>query len=271
MSHGESMTRRKLIVAVWKEKLTYHQSRVAAKQIAEGVRNRPWPFSVAIAPNPFSYVAVREELWSSGVEMAAQNLLWDTESGSYIGEVTASMLEEVGCEYVILGHSERRLHFSESDDMIAWKVLTAVRHGIVPIICFGDTVEQKKNGETKEVIRHQLGACFDRLGGLLSPSRVMLAYEPVWAISTWRSEHALPPGEEVSHLHGYIREIVAQMAGPEFAMEVSLLYGGSVSSDNANDYLSFNDVDGALVGGASKTPESFLATLHEAAGALTES
>ena len=252
-----------LVVAVWKEKLTRAESVAVAKQIQRAVRPEQWPFEIGIAPNPFSYVAVKEVLTSPKIKVVAQNILWEAASGSYIGEVTASMLREVGCDYVIVGHSERRRYFKEDDAVIARKVSSAIVAGAKPILCFGDDREQKESGKTQDVLKSQLGAAFDEFDELPRQDLV-LAYEPVWAISTWRSDRSLPSGLEIFELHQYIRGLVAELAGKDFATSVSLLYGGSVSGDNAEDYFQYEGVDGFLVGGASKTPDSFLATLRSA-------
>ena len=256
--------RETLVVAVWKEKLTYNQSLEEAKRIVFNVRAEDWPFLIGIAPNPFSYIGVRDVLKNTNIRLVSQNVLWEADSGSFIGEVTGAMLKEAGCHYVIVGHSERRLYFHEDDIVIARKVGSILEIGSKPILCFGDNMEEKESGKTREVIRRQLGVTFDQLSEKLSPSNILLAYEPVWAISTWRSSRPLPTGSEISELHDYIRSIIGEIAGSSFANEVLLLYGGSVSEGNASDYLSHPGIDGALVGGASQTSQSFIATLRSA-------
>ena len=258
------MAKTKLIVAVWKEKLTHRESTQVAKQLATEVPAEDWPFEVAIAPNPISYVAVRQIVESSGMKTCAQNILWSANSGSYIGEVTSRMLLEVGCDYVIVGHSERRLHFAENDDIIAAKANEAISSGIVPIICFGETLEQRNTGATRSVVKSQLEAVFSKLDSQTAPNRMMLAYEPVWAISTWRSDAPLPSGSSIQGLHEMVRQVVASIKGTQFSERISILYGGSVNEFNGAEYLSQPDIDGALVGGASITAESFLATMRSA-------
>ena len=258
------MSRTKLIVAVWKEKLTFKESSIAAEILAKDLPEERWPFEIAIAPSPLSHVAVRRVVESAGIRICAQNILWGAVSGSYIGEVTSRMLLEVGCDYVIVGHSERRSYFSEGEKMIAAKAIEAINSGIIPIICFGENPGEKASGASVAVVKSQLESIFANLDGDPTPEQLMLAYEPVWAISTSRSDAPLPSGTTIQEMHGHIREIVAEIRGAQFSEEVSVLYGGSVDGENGEEYLSQPDIDGALVGGASKTPKSFLATLRSA-------
>lgn len=254
---------RSLIVAVWKEKLNVSESIGFVDEFARSFGSgSDWPFDVAIAPSFLAFGEIRRRTQPIGVKTCAQNVLWDAQSGSYIGEITARMLNDVGCDFVIVGHSERRLFFSESDAMVAAKARAAIAAKIVPIVCVGDTAEQKEASETESVIRRQLDAFFSEAD--LDPHQFMIAYEPVWAISTWRNELALPSGKEVQGLHEHVRQAIADIKGVAFADAVTLLYGGSVNPTNAEDYFKQPDVQGALVGGASKVAESFLATLNGA-------
>jgi triosephosphate isomerase len=251
----------KLMVAVWKEKLNYSQSVQSAEKILAMTKDSNWPFEIGLAPNPFSYVGVASVLKSSNIKLCSQNVLWHPESGSYIGETTTDMLREVGCNYAIVGHSERRLYFSETNEMIANRALAAIKVGIKPIICVGDTGDDREAGRSNSVITSQLRAFFDLIPSTVLENDFLIAYEPVWAISTWRTDRPLPPGTEVQALHVHIRELIAGLKGETFAKNICLLYGGSVAPENAEDYMAQEDVDGALVGGASKTPESYVGTL----------
>jgi len=258
------MRRAGLLVAVWKEKLNYSQSVAAARGIVQLTLGEDWPFEVAIAPNPFCCVGTAEAIAGSPVSLCAQNVLWEAASGSYIGETTESMLREVNCKYVIVGHSERRLHFGETDEMITNRALNALRVGICPIICIGDTAKHREEGVSRQVIMEQLRIFLEALSDNTKPSDLMIAYEPVWAISTWRSGQPLPSGSEVQDLHAILRALIGEIRNDRFAEGISLLYGGSVSPENSEDYLSQPDVEGALVGGASKSPGSFVQTLRGA-------
>lgn len=255
------MKRQRVIVAVWKEKLTYTQSIYASKAIVQMIEGQEWPFEVAIAPNPFSYTGVADVVRGTSIRMSSQNVLWKAKSGSYIGETTVEMLLEFGCNYVIVGHSERRLHFNETNDMIANRALAAIDAGIRPILCIGDTAEDKESNRSKEAITEQLHSFFEKIPNSVGDQDFLIAYEPVWAISTWRNGK-LPSGQEVQELHAHLRQLIGEIRNPDFANRVSLLYGGSVAPENAEEYMAQKDVDGALVGGASKTPESFVATLQ---------
>lgn len=258
------MERQRLLVAVWKEKLTFNQSVSAAETIVRLTKGDNWPFAVALAPNPFSYVGVAKIILNTSIRLCSQNVLWEPDSGSYIGETTTEMLREFGCDYVIVGHSERRLHFGESNDMIANRALAAIKAGIRPILCIGDTADDRAAGRSKEIITSQLCTFFDKIPKNVSEDDFLIAYEPVWAISTWRNEQPLPSGHEVQELHAYLRKLIAEIKNSDYATRISLLYGGSVAPENAEDYMAQSDVDGALVGGASKSPESFVETLKAA-------
>ncbi len=255
------MQRHAVLVAVWKEKLTYNQSVNAAETVVRLTTGQEWPFAIALAPNPFSYVEVAKITSSTHIQVCSQNVLWHPEAGSYIGETTTEMLREIGCDYVIVGHSERRLHFVESNDMIASRALAAISAGIRPILCIGDTADDRAAGRSLETITAQLRAFFDRIPDQVGETDFLIAYEPVWAISTWRIEQPLPSGQEVQELHAHIRELIVEIKDRNYATRVSLLYGGSVAPENAEEYMAMTDVDGALVGGASKVPERFVETL----------
>lgn len=255
------MKRQRVMVAVWKEKLTFNQSVSASEKIVQLTEREEWPFATALAPNPFSYVGVNKVVADTPIKLCSQNILWKPNSGSYIGETTIEMLLEFKCDYVIVGHSERRLHFKETNDMIVNRALAAISTGIRPILCIGDTAEDRELGREKDVITDQLSSFLKKIPESVREQDFMIAYEPVWAISTWRNEAPLPSGEEVQELHAHLRELISEIRDPDYASRISLLYGGSVAPENAEDYMAQEDVDGALVGGASKTPESFVDTL----------
>ena len=258
------MKRHQIVVAVWKEKLICSQSISAAQDIVEMTKDENWPFVISIAPSPFSIVKVFEAVNGSNITVCSQNILWSEDSGSYIGETTSEMLQEYNCEYAIVGHSERRLSFYENNEMIANRALAAINAGIRPILCIGDTADDKKGGRSDEIISNQLRAFFKTVPDEINEQDFLVAYEPVWAISTWRADWDLPDGAEVQRIHSNLRQLIAEIKGQDFASRISLLYGGSVDPDNAETYMKQPDVDGALVGGASKTAEKFVATLKAA-------
>jgi len=179
---------------------------------------------------------------------------WEAQ-GAFTGEVSAAMLTEAGCTHVILGHSERRTLFGETDEVIDRKASAAVKSGLVPIVCIGETLEEREKGLTFQVLERQLSLSLKSFKeGKRLPPTTILAYEPVWAIGTGRT--ATP--EQAQEAHHFIRQWLKGQFGEQPAEAVRILYGGSVKPDNVTDLMSKPDIDGALVGGASLKPESFL-------------
>jgi len=183
-------------------------------------------------------------------------LHWELQ-GAFTGEVSGPMLRELGCSYVIIGHSERRQYFAESDEQVARKVQAAQRDGLVPIVCVGETLQERERGETLTVIRRQIQ---DGLQGQekAAIAALVIAYEPVWAIGTGRT--ATP--DQAQEVHAAIRATLAAMADQTTADTVRILYGGSVKADNVDGLMAQADIDGALVGGASLQAESFARIVH---------
>ena len=208
---------------------------------------------VLVAP-PFTALAVvKKAIGSSRISLGAQNMHWETE-GAFTGEVSGKMLLEGGCTHVILGHSERRILFKETSQMIDRKVRTAVSVGLIPILCVGETLEEREAGDTFQVIRSQLDDSLEnfRKKGQM-PTSTILAYEPVWAIGTGKT--ATP--EQAQEVHQFVREWLADIFGVQTAGQVRILYGGSVKPENVSELMSKEDIDGALVGGASLKADSF--------------
>ncbi len=204
---------------------------------------------VLVCPPFTSLYPVGKELKGSSIKLGAQNMFYE-EEGAYTGEISPVMLKDVGCSFVILGHSERRNIFKEDDELINKKVLSAVEHGLVPILCVGEKLKEREEGKTKEVVKRQV---VNGLKGLRGDKEFVIAYEPVWAIGTGKS--ATP--EMAQEVHAFIREVLKELFGEETANKVRILYGGSVKPENAKGLLSMPDIDGALVGGASLKAESF--------------
>lgn len=211
---------------------------------------------IIVAP-PFTALGVAVDATrGSAVGVAGQNIHWERE-GPFTGEISAPMLVEAGCRGVIVGHSERRQYFGETDDSVNRKLRAALHVGLTPIVCIGETIAEREGNLTQSVLRRQ----FD--GGLssLTPqdfSRILLAYEPVWAIGTGRT--ATP--EIAEEAHAFIRELAAARFTPELASELRILYGGSVKPDNIRGLMAQADIDGALVGGASLDAKSFAAIVN---------
>ena len=213
---------------------------------------------LVIAPPFTALAACAHECDGSRLEVAAQNL-YPKGSGAFTGEVSPQMLVEAGCKWVIVGHSERRQLFAESDAFVAEKVGAALAARLFPIACVGETLAQREAGKTLEVVQRQVRAVLEPIAAGQHPSAI--AYEPVWAIGT--GKNAGPA--EAQEVHSAIRALLAQVSA-ELASETRILYGGSVKADNARDLLAAPDVDGALVGGASLDASSFGAIAHAAEG-----
>ncbi len=220
-----------------------------AGQIAQALPDGP---DVVVCP-PYVYLpAVSAVVAGTGLALGAQNLSSWADSGAYTGEISGRMLTEFGCKYVIVGHSERRGLLGESDEGVAEKVERAQAAGLVPIICVGETLAQREDGETEAVVLAQLSAVLERCG-VAALQQAILAYEPVWAIGTGRT--ATP--EQAQQVHQILRGAVAEKDA-KIADCLRILYGGSVKPDNAAELFSQADIDGGLIGGAALDAEAFL-------------
>lgn len=202
---------------------------------------------------PYTQLAsLREAFAHSGVKVGAQNMHY-AESGAYTGEISAEMLSEIGVDYCIIGHSERRQYFSETDDTVNKKIHTAFAHEITPILCVGEVLEQREAGEEESVVRAQTAAAVKDLTAE-QVKRLVIAYEPVWAIGTGKT--ATP--RQANEMCGVIRKALEDIYGDETSEEVVIQYGGSVKPENATELMNMEEIDGALVGGASLSPEDFI-------------
>jgi len=253
------MNRIPLIAGNWKMNTTVAEACSLAKAILAGMETADGVEKV-ICPPFVSLAPLYEILAESPVKLGAQNMYFQPK-GAFTGEVSASMIKPF-CSYVILGHSERRQIFDESSKLINAKVIAAVEAGLKPILCLGESLEQRKAGQALETVTGQL---VNSLGNIGKTSGLVIAYEPVWAIGTGVNAGV----EEVCQVMEALREAVAGMYGTGAADETRLLYGGSVSAENAANYLSQPAIDGALVGGASLNPDQFTAIIKQAAAAKT--
>lgn len=242
--------RRPIIAANWK----LHKTIAEARQFVDELYHRcpaPGELDVVLAA-PFTALAVlRESLQRTPFFLAAQDVFWEPQ-GAYTGEVSAPLLVDVGCTYVIVGHSERRQYFGDTDDAVSKKALAALQAGLRPIVCVGESLAQRQAGDTFAVVEQQvrrgLAAC--RAADL---SEIVLAYEPIWAIGTGMT--ATPA--QAQEVHRHLRAVLADLYGQGIAAAVRLQYGGSVKPDNIAALMMQEDIDGALVGGASLDAESF--------------
>ena len=240
--------RRKLIAGNWK----MNGSLSANGALLDGVRTgAPAGCDLAVCV-PAPYLAqAQSALSGSPVAWGAQDLS-EHESGAYTGEVSASMLKDFSCRYVIVGHSERRSYHGETDALVARKAVRALAAGLVPIVCVGETLQEREQGQTGAVVARQLAPVIDALSSQLAG--LVIAYEPVWAIGTGKT--ATP--EMAQQVHELIRATLAK-ADSRAAAEVRILYGGSMKPDNAKDLLAMSDIDGGLIGGAALKAADFLA------------
>ena len=241
-----------LVVANWKMYGDQAQCALLARQIVRALRRNPARAKIVLAPPFTSLNAVRRSLGGSKVRLAAQNCHWEAQ-GAYTGEISPIMVRELGCDYVIVGHSERRHQFHESDDMIARKLAPIIRQGMRAILCVGETLDERQSRKTAAVIRRQLRIA---LKGLTKAdiANVEIAYEPVWAIGT--GQNATP--KQISAVHSQIRNRLIQWFGPSAGKQVRILYGGSVRPENVNSLVTVEEINGLLVGGASLKSETFL-------------
>ncbi|BCA56232.1 Triosephosphate isomerase [Nitrospira sp. KM1] len=250
--------RKPLIVGNWKMNKTASEASACVRELVAHLSTSP-RVDVVIAPPFTALAAVRETLGpSSGIGLGAQNLHWEPQ-GAFTGEISGPMLRDLGCTHVLIGHSERRSLFGERNPDIHKKVQAALAHGLQPILCVGESLQQRENGQTHNVITEQLQSGLDQLtaGDLTS---VIVAYEPVWAIGTGKAATV----EQAVEVHAVIRTFIGQRWGKDAAETIRILYGGSVTPHNAGALLSAEGIDGALVGGACLVVNSF-ATIIRAA------
>lgn len=206
---------------------------------------------IVLAPSYPSLAALISAVAGSGIKIAAQNMHF-AEEGAFTGEVSADMLLAIGVSHVIIGHSERRQYFREDDEMVNMKTKAAIAKGIVPIVCVGETLEEREKGETNNIVRIQVERGLKNTA-VNEPSSLIIAYEPVWAIGTGKT--ATP--DQAQEVHAFVRGLLSETFGEDTARGMRILYGGSVKPDNIKALMAKSDIDGGLVGGASLDPASF--------------
>ena len=247
--------RRSLVVGNWKMNGTRASASALLNDILAGLGGCRAEVGVCV---PFVFIPqAAEALRGKSVVLGSQNVA-DQDSGAFTGEVSASMLREFGCTLALVGHSERRLLYGESSQLVAARYGRAIAQGVRPILCVGETLEQREQGKTLEVVDEQINTVVDS-AGVESLEKAVIAYEPVWAIGTGKTATT----EQAQEVHRHIRELVAQW-NPKIADSLQILYGGSVKADNAKDLFAQPDIDGGLIGGASLDAKSFLAICHSA-------
>ncbi len=244
------MARRPFIAGNWKMNKTAPEAAKTAEQLSRLVADAT-DVDVMIAPAFTALDAVQKVIEQSPVTLGAQNLFWETE-GAYTGEISPPMLVAAGCKYVIIGHSERRQYFQETDETVNKRIRAALDHNLIPILCVGESESQREAEKTFSVLDKQVknglqGFSLDDLKDLV------IAYEPVWAIGTGKTATK----EQAQEVHAYIRSLIRDMFGVNLAASLRIQYGGSVKPANIKELMDMKDVDGALVGGASLEAETF--------------
>ncbi len=247
--------RRKVIAGNWKMNNDLSQSKDLITKLINGLSGQQIHCDVIICP-PFTSLSEAATLVKdTTVKLGAQNMYFE-ENGAFTGEISASMLKSAGCEYVILGHSERRTIFGESDELINKKIKKALQSGLKPIFCVGETLQEREAEITSKIIERQVVEGLKEISAT-DLNNIILAYEPVWAIGTGKT--ATPAQAEEVHL--FIRNLIAKIYTKNAAEKLVIQYGGSVKADNAAELLSQKDIDGALVGGACLKADSFMAII----------
>jgi triosephosphate isomerase len=247
--------RKKLMAANWKMYKTPDQTRDFFRDFLPLVKKHDRD-EIAVCPPFLDVPAAVEAAKGSNVAIGAQNMYWEKE-GAFTGEISTGMLLAVGCTHVIIGHSERRQYFGETDDTVNLRLKAALEAGLVPIVCVGEVLEEREAGLTEDVLRRQCLRAFHAISGKKA-AKLVIAYEPVWAIGTGRT--ATP--QLASEAHQVIRSEAGKALGEELAENLRILYGGSVKPENAKALMSEAEIDGALVGGASLDPKSFAAIVN---------
>jgi len=245
--------KKRLIAGNWKMNNTVPEALKLVTAVSRGVKEISGNVEVVVIP-PFTSlysvgVFIQEFDWMS---LGAQDMFWE-DSGPYTGEISGALLKDVGCSYVVVGHSERRAIFGETDEAINKKVMAALRNELIPIICVGETLEERERGRHFEVVEQQLKKC---LFGLSSKeaSGVVIAYEPVWAIGTGKNASA----KDAEDMHHFMRNLLEKVFDAPTAADIRIIYGGSVKKGNVSSIMSGKNVDGVLVGGASLNGEEFV-------------
>jgi triosephosphate isomerase len=254
-----SKLRKRIIAGNWKMNKSVAESKDLAADIKRELAECR-DVDVVLCPPFTSLESVGTVIDNTAIKFGAQNMHWEND-GAYTGEISANMLRSIYCHYVILGHSERRSYFGETDAIVNKKTKTALAANLIPIVCVGETLDERKAERQSDVVRTQLMGSLD---GILGDDlkRVIVAYEPVWAIGT--GEVATPA--QAQEMHAFIRTVIAEIASADVAESVRLQYGGSMKPDNAEELLSQPDIDGGLIGGAALDARSFVELIRIAQG-----
>ncbi|NPV42694.1 MAG: triose-phosphate isomerase [Firmicutes bacterium] len=246
--------RKPIIAGNWKMHKGIEETRQLLRELKD-IEMSP-EIEVVVCPPFTSLSEAAELLVGTAIGLGAQNMHWER-SGAYTGEISPCMLKEIGCKYIIIGHSERRQYFGETDEMVNLKVKSAFNHDLIPIVCVGENLEQRENGETKSLVTSQIKKALEGLTEK-QVERIVIAYEPIWAIGTGVSAK----GEDANEVIKLIRDIIAGDFGKDISQKVRIQYGGSVKPGNIKEFMEQPEIDGALVGGASLKAVDFGAIVN---------
>ena len=241
------MARRKIVAGNWKMNMTPSQAVALVEELKPLVANADCEVVVCVPAT--NIYAVGQAIKGSNIKLGAENVHW-AESGAFTGEISADMLLELGVEYVIIGHSERRQYFGETDETVNKRTLTALKKGLTPIVCVGETLEEREGNKTEEVLRVQLT---EGLKGIEDLTKIVIAYEPVWAIGTGKTATS----EQANETIGFIRKTLGELFCEKCAAQVQIQYGGSMKPGNAKELMAMEEIDGGLIGGAALKAEDF--------------
>jgi triosephosphate isomerase len=246
--------RKPLLAGNWKMYKTCEEAKSLAQAIVDGCKDITG-VDIAIFPAFTCLYVVQNVIKNTNIDLGAQDMFWEKE-GAYTGEISPIMLKNVGCKFVIVGHSERRIHFNETDENVNKKIKAAILEGLTPIVCVGERLDEREKGQAFCVVADQISEGF---AGFTKENmlKTVIAYEPVWAIGTGKT--ATP--QIAQEMHSYIRKIIAGVTSSNIAEKIRIIYGGSVKPDNIRGLLNEQDIDGALVGGASLSSESFVSII----------
>lgn len=241
--------RKKVIAGNWKMNMLPNEALAFIETIIPMVKNTENEVILCVPYTDLFYSLLAAQ--NTNIKIGAQNMHFE-ENGAYTGEVSAQMLKCIGVEYVIIGHSERRQYFAETDETVNKKIKTALKHELTPIVCVGETLEQRESGKTQEIITNQTRLALEGLN-TDDVKKVIIAYEPIWAIGTGKTATSDDANNSIKN----IRNEIAKLYGNDIAEEIIIQYGGSVKSSNAKELFNTSDIDGGLVGGASLKPDEF--------------
>jgi triosephosphate isomerase len=246
-----------IIAGNWKLHKTPSETADFVGQLRDKAETQSPSCGIIVGPPFVSIPAAVSAAAGSSIQVAAQNVYWEG-TGAFTGEISAPMLKDAGCTHVIIGHSERRQYFGETDETVNKRIKAAMTEDLVPIFCLGETLDEREAGKTFDIVTTQLQGGLNGIT-ITDPLRFIVAYEPVWAIGTGKTATV----EQAQEVHSFLRKKLAAIAGSEAAASIRILYGGSVKPDNAKALMGSPDIDGALIGGASLKVEDFTAIIRE--------